>query len=189
MEAWWHGLSLEQQIFWSVALLSSLVLLLQLLGMMLGFEHGADIGHADPSVSGDMSGVHVLSVRAIVAFAVGFGWTGVIALEHGAGVPIAIVLAVAVGAFFMYVVYRLMLSVAKLRASGTLDYRNAVGEIGTAYVPIPAALAGGGQVEILVQGRLVFVNAATKGAAIPGRARVKVVDLVDRTTLLVEPVA
>jgi hypothetical protein len=152
---WWHGLAIEQQIFWSIALLSSLVLLLQLLGMMLGFEHGADIGHVDPGVSGDVSGVHVLSVRAVIAFAVGFGWAGVIALEGGWGIPVAIVLATVVG---------------------------------TVYVPIPAALAAGGQVEILIQGRVAMVNAATRGAVIPNRTRVKVVDLVDRTTLLVEPV-
>src|SRR4051812_31719393 len=108
---WWHGLSIEQQVFWSVALLSSLVLLLQLLGMMLGFEHGADIGHLDPGVSGDVSGVHVLSVRAIVAFAVGFGWTGVLALDAGWGLPIAAAAAVGVGALFMLMVWRLMVSV------------------------------------------------------------------------------
>ena len=45
-----------------------------------------------------------------------------------------------------------------------------------------------GQVEVMVQGRLRVVQALTRSeTGLPNRKRVKVVDVVDQTTLLVEP--
>jgi microcompartment protein CcmL/EutN len=53
---------------------------------------------------------------------------------------------------------------------------------------VPAATSGSGQVEVMVQGRLAIVQACTRGAAaLAPRTKVKVVDLLDRSTLLVEP--
>jgi hypothetical protein len=49
-------------------------------------------------------------------------------------------------------------------------------------------MSGPGQVEVLVQGRLCVVQAFTRSAhKIAARARVKVVDVLDQQTLLVEP--
>jgi acylphosphatase len=45
-----------------------------------------------------------------------------------------------------------------------------------------------GQVEVRVQGRLRVVQAFTRaGHEIPNQARVKVVDVLDQNTLIVEP--
>ena len=85
-------------------------------------------------------------------------------------------------------VFFLMRFLYGLRASGTLDYRNAIGQVGVVYLPIPGGMAGPGQVEVTVQGRLRVVQAFTREAGrIPNRARIRVVDVMDQNTLVVEP--
>ena len=77
-----------------------------------------------------------------------------------------------------------------LRHSGTLDYNNALGEVGTVYLPIPAGMGGTGKIQVIVQGRLKEIQAFTRhDQRIENRVRVRVVELLDDNTLLVEPLA
>jgi len=77
-----------------------------------------------------------------------------------------------------------------LQHSGTLDYHNAIGEIGTVYLPIPAAMGGNGRVQVTVQGRLRVVTALTRHPArLENQSRVRVVDVLDENSLVVEPLA
>ncbi len=127
-------------------------------------------------------------MRTVTAFFVGFGWTGVAALEAGWQLLPTIVVATAVGSAFMAGVLLLMRTLYGMRYSGTLDYHNAIGNVGSVYLRIPAAMAGPGQIEVQVQGRLRVVQAFTRAdRELGNRERVRVTDLMDDTTLLVEP--
>jgi hypothetical protein len=69
-----------------------------------------------------------------------------------------------------------------------VDYNNAIGAVGTVYSTIPAAEAGGGQLELTIQGRLMMAEAYTRAARnLPPNTKAKVVALIGRSTLLVEP--
>ena len=187
MDGWWDTLSLALKIFYGIGIATSLVMVLQLVLMIFGMDGHSDAADAiDPDA--DHSGGGVLSVRTITAFFVGFGWTGAGAIESGLELAPALLLATLVGGAFMAGILFLMRALYGLRYSGTLDYRNAVGVIGTVYLRVPAAMVGPGQVEVLVQGRMVIAQAFTRSdSELPNRSRVKVVDLMDQNTLLVEP--
>jgi hypothetical protein len=74
-----------------------------------------------------------------------------------------------------------------LREEGTLDYSNAIGEVGNVYLPIPPKRKGMGQVEVLVQGRMRTVRALTDhDKKLGNRTAVRVKALIDQQTLLVE---
>jgi hypothetical protein len=183
METWWSSLGTALQVFYAIALASSLLLVLQLVLTLFGLDGDADVDTHD-------TGLSFLSMRSVTAFFTGFGWGGVIAVKQGLGLWPSIGVALAIGGALMAAVVALMRAVYSLRYSGTLDYRNAVGAVGNVYLPIPGAMAGPGQVEVLVQGRLCVVQAFTRAPdRIPNQARVRVVDVVDPQTLLVEPVA
>jgi len=81
----------------------------------------------------------IFSIRGVTAFFLGFGWTGVIFTKAGIGLPLTLLLAVAVGRALMLAIFLLMLSFLRMQLSGTLDYGNAVGQMGTVYVTIPPA--------------------------------------------------
>jgi hypothetical protein len=186
---WFQALPTDLQIYWGLALVGSLVLGIQTLLMLFGMSDDLHVGDVDTSPAGaHPAGLSLLSVRTVAAFFSGFGWTG-IALTK-AGLPVAVVLvgAFAVGGGLMLIIVWLMRTLTRLDSSGTLDYHNAIGQVATVCLPVPANLAGNGQVEVMVQGRLMVTQACTRHAsAIPSQAKVKVTDQLDPTTLIVEP--
>lgn len=184
MEAWWATLNEPLRWFYAIAITTSALMVFQLILMIFGFD-ADDFDDAADATEGE---VQVLSVRTVTAFFAGFGWTGVATLESGASLPLALLLSTLVGGVFLGGVLLLMKALYSMRHSGTLDYRNAVGEIGSVYLRIPPAMSDPGQIEIKVQGRLMVAQAFTHSETeIPNRARVRVIDLLDQNTLVVEP--
>ena len=188
MELWWQALNLELQIFYGIGLLALLALVLQFVLLFFGgFDDATDLGDAG-GVGDHGSGLGIFSFRGITAFFLGFGWTGVIVLKGGHSLALAIGLGLLVGTILMVAIFLLMRSMMRLQSSGTLDYQNAVGEVATVYVTIPAEGKAGGQVEVMIQGRLSVAEALHKGAtAIAPGTKVKVVEMIGRSTLVVEP--
>ena len=192
MSEWWNSLVGLQQFFYGIGIMFSAVLVIQtvmlMFGMDHGLSHGVDIPHGDGGGGADCAGIHVLSVRTIIAFFVGFGWGGAAAVAHGAGTAVALLLATASGALFMYGVFWLMRALFAMRYSGTLNYDTITGQVGSVYVAIPPAQTGNGQIEIMIQGRVQMLSACTKvDEKIPTHAKVRVVGTFDAQTLLVEP--
>ncbi|MBA2436693.1 MAG: hypothetical protein H0V54_16705 [Chthoniobacterales bacterium] len=182
---WWSSLLLEKQIFYAIGLASILILLIQILLTFVGIDshHDAELSHGDHS-----SGLSFLSVRTITAFFVGFGWTGVILLNHSYSVPVAIAGGMTTGILFLLVTAFLIHNLLRLQSSGNLDYQNAIGVVGSVYTTIPGAERGGGQIELMLQGRLMMAEAYTKAERDlkPG-SKARVVELIGASTLLVEP--
>ena len=193
MSEWWGGLSFEQQLYYGVALLSTTIVFLQLALMMLGVgaDELAEAGDFDMEGPEEHpSGLALVSSRTVFAFFVGFGWTGALAVSEGAGSLGAVFAATVVGLLFAAAIVRLMTFLHTLRHSGTMDYANAVGEIGTVYLEVHPGLAAGGQVQVMIQGRLRVVQALSRGEApIAKGTRVNVVETMDTGTLVVEPVS
>jgi hypothetical protein len=186
MTEWWTSLLIEKQIFYAIGLFSLAVLLLQILLTILGVgHHDADFsGHGDHD-----SGIGFLTVRTVTAFFVGFGWTGVIMLNRGYSILAAIVAGAATGTVFLLTTAFLIHNLLRLQSSGgNVDYNNAIGSVGTVYTTIPAAEAGGGQIELMIQGRLMMAEAYTKATwNLKPNSKAKVIALIGRSTLLVEP--
>ena len=183
MEAWWGSLVGSLQIFYGIAITTSAVMLIQLVLLFLGLDGDADVDAAD----GDGGG-HILSVRTITAFFTGFGWSGVASLEAGRSLGVTLVISSLVGCAFTAGVFFLMRALSSLRHSGTLDYRNAIGAVGSVYLPIPPTMSGPGKIEVIVQGRLRVVDAFSRAAQrLENQHRVRVVDIMDQNTLVVEP--
>jgi hypothetical protein len=185
VELWWSELDVAHKVFYAIAIATSGLLVLQLIASFFGLDADSD---ADFDADhGDGGGV--FSIRSVTGFFTGFGWGGVVALEAGYGLAASILIGLAAGGALMATILFLMRAIYSMRYEGTLDYRNAIGVAGSAYIPIPANMSGPGQVEVLVQGRLCVVPAFTRSPnRIAARARVKVIDTLDQQTLLVEPI-
>lgn len=159
---WWNSLTGATLFFWLVAIGASLFQLLLFLGSLIGghdFDHAADTEHA--GAHGAEGAVKILSVRAMVAFAVGFGWAGVLFMGDGRSLTATVSIAMATGIVFMMMIYFVMRFMISLKADGTLNFKNAIGQSGKVYVTIPAARTGEGQVEMMLQGRLITALAVT----------------------------
>jgi membrane protein implicated in regulation of membrane protease activity len=187
---WWDALTVSGRIFWSVALFASALQVLLFLGMLVGggpdFDHGADMDHGGDSNLAH--GVRILSVRVLVAFGVGFGWAGVLTLGEGWPAQKATLAAVGSDIVFMGLVYAAMRLLFSMRDDGTLDYRNALGVVGKVYATVPPRRTSPGQIELMLQGRLITAPAVTDAPdALAPHTFVRVEAVEGQTTLVVLP--
>lgn len=188
---WWRNLGQEVpdhasglKIFYTIGIISGAILSIQMVMSLIGAETDFDVDGVGVGEGGDTG---LFSIRSVGAFFTGFGWTGVAMLQHGYSTGAATFAATLVGLIFLGMVFYLMRYIFSLREEGTLNYSNAIGEIGTVYLPIPPKRKGIGQIEVLVQGRMRTVRALTDhDKKIGNRVAVRVSDLVDQQTLLVE---
>lgn len=186
---WWDALNFDLQVFYGIAIVALAALILQL--VLTAFTGMDDLGAGDMDVGSfheHDSGMSIFSVRGVTAFFIGFGWMGVILTKRGFGLPMTLLISLAVGVALMIAIYLMMRSFMRLQSSGTLDYGNAVGQMGTVYLTIPPVQRAGGQIETMIQGRLVTAEALQKGThpLKPG-TKVKVVERIGSSTLIVEP--
>ena len=102
----------------------------------------------------------------------------------------ALVGGIGVGLVYLLATAFLIRNLLRLQSSGNLDYRNALGTVGTVYTTIPGGAAGGGQLELVLQGRLMMAEAYTRaGHDLKPNSKARVVDLIGQSTLLVEPLS
>jgi membrane protein implicated in regulation of membrane protease activity len=184
INSWWDALNFDLQVFYGIAIVALIILSFQMITtLVFGMDDASGFDMAEHD-----SGMGIFSVRGITAFFTGFGWTGVICTKRGLDLLPTVAIAFVVGFSLMLLIYLMMRSLMKLQSNGTLDYANAVGQIATVYLTISPVQRAGGQVEVMIQGRLTTAEALQKGSQPlhPG-TKVKVVDKIGSTTLIVEP--
>ena len=187
---WWAALSHMQQIFWAIAIVFSFLFLIQFLFSLIGLDFDdadvhipSDGGHA--SFDTDFS---LISVRSIIAFFTMFGWAGVLLLNAGKAMWTVVILSSVAGFVGMIVVAYLLYLMSKLDESGTTDLTDAIFETGEVYLSIPPAKSGPGKVHLKLKGALKELDAITEGNGLPTGATVRILEILDNNTLLVESI-
>lgn len=197
MAAWWQSLSALDHVLLYIAVPATLILLIQTVLLFAGgaFDSDGDAGVPDadgpdfdgPDADGGPlheaaadpetpdTGLHLFTVRGVVAFLVLFGWGGL--WLHQVGLPgfLAVFLAIPIGFAGMVGIALAVRQALRLQYDGTLDLRNALGRTGTVY--------------LTVQEQLTEFEALTDSPApIPTGSPVRVTGLAGRGALLVEPI-
>lgn len=189
MTDWWTHLGTPLQVFYAIGIVAFLLTLIQTLLALLGMgvEGLFDFFHLDIGPT-DASGLGLFSSHTISAFFLGFGWGGVVALEGGLSVVAATGVGAVCGIGLMAAMFFLLRGLLSLQSSGNLDYSTAVGSEATVYVTIPGDNHdGGGQIQVLIGGRLVTAGARKTGSgAVPPGERVRVVGMAGPTHFLVD---
>ena len=186
----WSELGIFEQIFWLIAIPSTVVFLV-LLGMTI---LGGDVSDTDIDTNidahiadGDSIPFQFLSLKNIVAFFAVFGWSGIGFINAGMAAWLVIILAAICGLLMMLAMAALFYFMSKLAENGTLKMKNAVGKLGEVYLVIPANRGGMGKVQLNVQGSLRTLDALTdENSAIPTNSIIEVLDVIDEQILLVK---
>jgi len=152
------------------------------------FDIDMDVDVGDVDAAGETGGdpgdstqaFQVLSIQAIAAFVMGFGWGGLGAL-NGLGWPLpgSIAFAVLCGSGMVWLLGKLLRFVYGLQSSGTVAMYQALESEGIVYARIPAAAAGVGRVRVVIGDRERYYKAITDGDALPRDAKIRVVDIND----------
>jgi len=154
MTAWYNSLTGLQQVFAIIAIPSTLIVIIQTLLLFFGF---GDSG-PDTDVDGDGildaglgDGLVLFSVRGIIAMLCVGGWLGIVLLETGMNTILAVILAFIGGIAALIGMAFLVKLLLSLQSSGNIQIANAIGKVGSVYLPIPANMSGSGKINIVVQ--------------------------------------
>lgn len=186
----WTDWSVLQKVYFVIAMLFSLILVVQMILMLVGVGNGdTDVdldgdGTPDVTVDGD-SGLALFTVKGLVAFFAVGGWVG-FALGDGMMKTVWVILiSLASGLVALVVVGLLMKWISSLAENGNIDIGNAVGKTADVYLTIPAGCSAAGKITVELQGKLTEVEAMTEGEEIKTGTKVKIIRA-DGDTLIVE---
>lgn len=209
---WWNSLDLAVQIFYCIAIPSTLILVIQTVLLFLGIGDDADnldgIGDADvpdapdlvegdgifgedavtedPDIPG-FDGLRILTFRGVIAFLVVFGWVGVAMGATGAALWLTVPIALLCGLAMMVTLALLLRAVMRLRSDGNVDNRNAIGTSGRVQLTIPPRRSGEGKVHLMLQGAYVERDAVTdEEEPIPTGSEIVIVGVSGQTALVVK---
>lgn len=185
---WWAELGAARQVFYGIGFVAAfMAVVLAVLGFV-GMEHHDAIDATQADV--DHGGGGIFSIKPLTGFFLGFGWAGGLALDSGLPMIGALGCAALAGAVMTAVIVGMFRLIYSMRSDGTMRINDALGAVGTVYVTLPPAKAAGGQVTVNFHGRqetLAALNTATR--AVASGEKVKVVEVIDGRTVLVEPLA
>lgn len=190
MTEWWTSLDLFMKIVWCIALGSSLIFIVQSIMSFAGADHelDADIDtDFDASTDVDVS-MNLYTFRNLVVFLLGFSWTIVLLRPVITSTFVILLIAVLVGAAMVTGVMFLFKWLSSMQQSGNINvYNSAVGCFGKVYLPIPAHRTGTGKIQITINNAVREYEAITDGEALTTGTSITVVEVIDASTLLVEP--
>lgn len=172
------------------AILGTIFFVLRLVFLFAGGDGGMD---ADVNVDVDHTDstdtFKVLSVQAIAAFLMGFGWGGIAGLRAFEWTWLGSMgFGVVAGAAMVWILGLLLKAVHDLQSSGNVRIERAIGAEGTVYANVPGNNSGRGQVQLVVDGRLRTFSAITEGEALPSQTRVRVVRVNEDRSLTINRV-
>ncbi|MEN7549874.1 NfeD family protein [Rapidithrix thailandica] len=166
-----------EALFWIIAVSSTGLLgiksLLNLLGLDIESDVDLDLEMGD------------FSITAVLALLMAGSWTGVLGFKitDFSHISISLISAGAgLAAFFLtgFAFKKLKL----LESSGNLDIHNAIGKTAEVYLSIPGARKGTGQIQIILQHKLVMLDAETEGTAIKTGEKVLIYQVEDGRLLV-----
>ena len=172
---WWAALSPAMKVLWAVTLTASLIFIIQSIATFIGadsdtggLDMDVDTGGGLDDVSNIDGGSNLYTFRNFVNFFLGFGWTSILLHEK-----------VSSTALFKWL--------GSMQQSGNINvYKSAVGCQGKVYLTIPAARSGEGKVQITINNSVREYNAVTDGDVIKNGTAIKVTEVLNDSTLLVE---
>ena len=166
MIEWYKSLSLFEQIYFWVALVASIFLIVQIIMLCFSSFGGDTDLDGDGEIDVDMdSGVSLFTIKSLTAFLSIGGWAGLLtscAVESELKWLSIIVALVAGGAAWAGVYFALR-GIAKMQCNGALQTEKLVGQRATVYVSIPQKRSGRGKITLEAQGKFTELDAVTDG--------------------------
>ena len=202
MAVWWASLSIAMKVLWGLTLAASLIFIIQSVMTFIGADmDGTGLDGADLDTSGGLdagadggdgdlsSGSNLYTFRNLINFILGFGWSAILLQKSIPSTFVPILISVLVGLGLVALVMYIFKLLSKMQQSGNIDvYRQAIGCQGTSYLTIPGERKGEGKVQISINNSVREYNAQTEGETIPTGTPIRVTDVINGSTLLVETI-
>lgn len=153
---WWNAMSGVEHIYYGIAIVFTVLFLIQLIITLIGLDPDLDMDLHDFD-----GGFSIISLRGIIAFGVFFGWGGVLALNMNFKTPQVLMLAFLAGFIAMVAVAYIFAQILKLQESGTVDLSEAIMQKADVYLSIPPGGHETGKISLSLKGKLMEFEAIT----------------------------
>ncbi|WP_289044546.1 hypothetical protein [uncultured Olleya sp.] len=158
---WFSSLEMFSKVFWSLALIASLIFIITIALSFIGGDTG-DFGDVDADIDADTGiGFQFITLKNLVGFFTIFGWSGIACIDAGLSKPLTITIATICGLIMMAIMAAMFYYMRKLSDSGTLNYSNAINQIGEVYLTVGAKRSNIGKAHVRIQGALRELEALT----------------------------
>ena len=161
MLEWFNALAWFPKVFWMIAIIASFIFIITIVMSFAGGDTD-DFGDVDADIDGDTGiGFQFITFKNLVGFFTIFGWSGIACIDAGLSQTITIIIAIGCGMVMMAIMAAMFYSMRKLSDSGTLDYNNALNQIGEVYLTVGANRSKIGKAHVRIQGALRELEALT----------------------------
>lgn len=176
-------------IFWTIAIISSVIFLFQAILSLLGLGGAGDLdADFDGNLDGDGSSFQWLSFRNMVNFLLGFGWSGVLLYNQISNVSILILVSLIIGLSFVAIFVFVMKQFYRLEENNTFNIQNTLNKTAQVYLAIPAMKQGKGKILISINGSVRELDALSEAEAIETGSMVRVIKIIDNSLITVEKI-
>lgn len=171
--------------YWGVAIAASVVFVIQILLLFIGFDTDVDFSGGD--VSFDIDGLSLVSVKTVACFLLGFGWTGVLFWPIIGNAWLLALIALTVGVLFMLGIAFLLRQVLCLSQDATFRLEMTLQHVADVYLRIVPGDDHGGKIIVSIDGAIHELQAVScDKEEIPTGAKVRIVEVVGDTLVRVE---
>lgn len=169
---WYNSLTTPEKIYFYIAIVGTVLLVVQIVLMLFSFGGGAD-ADADTDFGGDGEfdspdgglGISLFTLKGITSFLAIGGWVGLLILQiNPNNIALSIILALVCGLLSMFLVALAMKGISKIQSDGTLDKEKLIGKEATVYVSIAPNRTGRGKITLTAQGAYTELDAVTDEA-------------------------
>lgn len=173
--------------FWFIALPASLIFIIQTIMTFMGADamDGADADF-DSNLDGTDTPFQLFSLRNLINFLLGFGWSGLSFYETIENHTLLIFLATGVGALFVLLFFLIIKQLMKLAEDNSFKLSDTLNLTGEVYLTIPGKKEGKGKIMISVKGAMHELDAITLNETIERGKIVRVVNIESGNLLIVE---
>lgn len=166
---WYNSLTTAEKIYFYIAIVGTVLLVIQIVMMLFSFGGGADAdGDADFGGDGEFDspdgglGISLFTLKGITAFLAIGGWVGLLILQiNPENIALSILLALVCGLLSMVLVALAMKGISKMQCSGNLEKDKLIGKEATVYVSIAPSRSGRGKITLTAQGAYTELDAVT----------------------------
>ena len=197
---WYNALPSTLQVYWVIALVTSLVFLIQMVLTFIGIgdtdtdvdlggdaDFGGDSDFSDGDTLDTGGAMQLFTIRNFINFLLGLGWGGVCLYSVIPNTIVLTIVAILVGVLFVYIFLIIYRQLRKLERNGAYRISDCVGHTVDVYLTVPANRSGMGKVQISFSGSVQELAALTDSdTPLCSGSKVRVTEVIDGTTVLVE---
>ncbi len=151
-----EAMDATERSYWLLAIGVFIVFFIQTVLSFVGMDFDGDT-----DLDFDASGFHLFTLKSLIHFLLGYGWTCALLYQSIDSLWVLNLLGIAAGCFLVYIIFAIMRMVMRFDEDGTFHLKDAVGTVGDIYLRVPEQRSGTGKIQFSKNGTTYEYDAVT----------------------------